>query len=124
MLSLSKTIGIIKFSQQNSKFSCCVPASHIIKSFLKELTKNGLISGFTNIKNKFCVFLRYNKKGIGLLISIQMVSSASKKIYIKKTKILKKIRYSKGFLLSTTNGLSTNFLSYEKKLGGKIVCLF
>lgn len=124
MLSLSKTIGIIKFSQKHLKFSCTVPNSAIVKLFLKELTKSGLISGFTTKERSFCVFLRYDKKGVGFLSNIKMLSSASRKIYLKKEKILAKTGYSSGFVVSTTNGLSTNFLFYSKKLGGEVICYF
>lgn len=124
MSLLLKTINIIKLSQKYKYFSCNVPKSQLILSFLKVLSANGLINGFQVLENKNIVFLRYDKRGYGILQNIQHFSPSKK--FFKKKKELFSENTSMGVIVSTTSGFFVefkNFLNVYPK-GGYLICKF
>ena len=129
MALLQHVINTIKISQLNNHFSCNVPNSKFIFLFLKSLTLNGLISGFTTSNSQNIVFLRYNKQGNGLLSKFSVCSTPGKKL-LKSYNILREFtKYSNGFIVSSTSGIIINFKGNTSKnlisrSGGELICKF
>lgn len=87
-MGLNQTLAILKFSQIAHYFSCIVPKGKSTVNFLKVLWDLGLINGFSSYKgNKIIVFLKYSKKGEGLLKNMEVLYRPSKKVFSKRREL-------------------------------------
>lgn len=126
-MQLSKVISIIKLAQKNNFFSCLVPTSKFILSFIRLLTLSGLVNGFVFKNNQIEIFLRYDKLGNGILSKIRLCSKPGKKIFKKQNNILKYTHYQIGSIISSSAPkIFINFggVNKNKKKGGKILGSF
>lgn len=127
MFLLEQVLNTIRVSQKGKHFCCTVPSSAFVITFLKTLLSAGLINGFVCANSKNTVFLRYDKRGIGLLEKLESFSKPGKKFLGKSFKITRHSGYGSGFILSSISGLFVLYThsGIKKKLaGGEILCKF
>ena len=91
------------------------------EQILNVLWDEGFISGYKNLKmaqNKTKIFLRYNK-GNPVINSIKIISKPSLRVYYSLEKLWK-LNSSQGVtIVSTNQGIMSDFKCREKKLGGE-----
>ena len=127
MFLLEQVSNTIRASQKSKHFCCTVPSSTFVVSFLKTLLSAGLINGFVCANSKNTVFLRYDKRGVGLLEKLEPCSKPGKKFLAKSYKITGRGSCGAGFIISSISGLTvlyTHTNVKKKSVGGEVLCKF
>lgn len=96
--------------------------SKLVLSFLKCLYKEGFIRGFCLNKNSITLYLKYYK-GVPSINHISSVSKLSKRVYLSKKEVINLMNKKELFILSTSQGITTNknILNYDFQ-GGEVLC--
>ena len=100
----------------------------LIVKFLYLLYKLGLIKSFFIMlkENNIMIFLKYKKNGQPLILSIDLVSKPSKRVYWNLTMLSKNYRahsLATFYILSTSRGLLTsNEALLQYKISGEVLC--
>jgi small subunit ribosomal protein S8 len=121
--SFANCIVLLRNGLKNKNHFVIIQKSIILYSFLNFLIQQGFILGFMDYNEKYIkVFLKYNPYGIGVLHDIKLLSTKSRRLYVKY-EFLKYFRSNVGiFILSTTNGYLTHQQAILQKIGGELVC--
>ena len=111
----------IRNAQNAGHGSIAVTHSQMKEEIAKILARMEFIEEATvNKKGKFPelkITLREKRK-----INLKRISKPGQRLYVKNSEI-KKVRNGLGIsIISTSQGLMTNFEAKKKKLGGEIVC--
>lgn len=116
-----------------NKTEVVMPMSKIKKGIAEILKQEGWILDFEIIKtisqknknNQFDALrlvLKYKKSGKSAISHIQRVSKPGLRVYVGKDN-LPKVLNNLGFaIISTPEGLMTNFTARKKGLGGEVLC--
>lgn len=101
-------------------------SSKVKLGIIEILKKEGYIDDYLvekdGIRDRLKVLLKYNSSGDSALREIRMISRAGRRVY-KSYKELKPVKQGMGIIiLSTPQGLMTNFKARKNKVGGELIC--
>lgn len=120
---LANCIVLIRNGLRNKKHFVIIQKSLILYAFLKFLTQQGFILGYSDYRDKYIkVYLRYTQYGKLVLHDIKLLSTKTRRLYIHYN-LLKHLKTSICiFVLSTTKGYLTHQQALLQKIGGELIC--
>ena len=117
--TLSNLFSIIKNGYLSKKSQIITQKSKQSINILNILVREGFIKSFKISSNKIEIFLKY-KNNKAIITEISRLSKPSRRQYIKNKDLYIK---KKGFyILSTSNGILTEFDAKKLNLGGELIC--
>jgi small subunit ribosomal protein S8 len=103
-----------------------VPASNIKESILKILQEQGFISNYKKIEDNkkaiLRIYMKYPKRGVRVINELIRISKPGLRNY-KSYEDMPRVRGGLGMaIVSTSQGIMTNFHARKKHIGGEIIC--
>src|SRR4051794_33883792 len=117
---IGNLFGRLKQAGIQRKYMIIVDKSDLVLEVLTILYRQGYISGFRLVSNKFEIYLKYYEAR-PVLYRFKRYSTYSKRYYCSVTKLLKEFRKSDFLLISTTSGILTKERAINLKLGGEVL---
>jgi len=123
---ISDLLARLKNGAQRRHETVSVPASKLKRAVLEILKREGYIDGVEDDKQNghpsFTVRLRYVGDGKPMITGLQRISKPGRRVYVDSTKIAK-VRNGIGMsILSTSQGIMTDYESRKNKVGGEVLC--
>ena len=122
---ISDTVVRIKNGFISHKNSVSVLKSKQVLSIINVLEEEGFIKGYTENKHTLDVWLKY-VEGVSVIQDIKVISKPSKRVYFSIPDLIDWRNKTNTFdilILSTTQGIFTDEVALEKRVGGEILCI-
>jgi len=116
-----------------NKAEVAIPMSKIKKGIADILKKEGWILDYEIVKveseknktfqfDELKVYLKYKKSGKSAISHIKRISKPGLRIYVGKAELPKVLNNLGMAIISTPEGLMTNFSARKRGLGGEVLC--
>jgi len=122
---ISDTVVRIKNGFISHKNSVSVLKSKQVLSIINVLEEEGFIKGYTENRYTLDVWLKY-VEGVSVIQNIKVISKPSKRVYFSIPDLIDWRNKTNTFdilILSTTQGILTDEVALEKRVGGEILCI-
>ena len=96
-----------------------------VLSIINVLEEEGFIKGYTENRYTLDVWLKY-VEGVSVIQNIKVISKPSKRVYFSIPDLIDWRNKTNTFdilILSTTQGILTDEVALEKRVGGEILCI-
>lgn len=117
---VSNLFSLLKQGSVLRKSVVVIEFSGIVFKILVILHKEGFISSFKRVENKFKVYLKYYN-GYPLIQNFKIYSTFSKKYYCTVEDLLMSYKKIDFLLVSTSLGILTKEESIAKNIGGEVL---
>ena len=116
----------IRNGAKANKNAVDVPASNLKKEIVKILMNERYLKDLVELKDNkqgiLRVYLRYSAGDVPIIKGIQRVSRPGLRSYFDSQKVKQTIHNSRGMMvISTSQGLMTNFEAAKKGIGGEVL---
>ena len=116
----------IRNGAKANKNAVDVPASNLKKEIVKILMNERYLKDLVELKDNkqgiLRVYLRYSAGDVPIIKGIQRVSRPGLRSYFDSQKVKQTIHNSRGMMvISTSQGLMTNFEAARKGIGGEVL---
>lgn len=116
----------IRNGAKANKNAIDVPASNLKKEIVKILMNERYLKDLVELKDNkqgiLRVYLRYSAGDVPIIKGIQRVSRPGLRSYFDSQKVKQTIHNSRGMMvISTSQGLMTNFEAARKGIGGEVL---
>lgn len=122
-MKLHKIFSHIKIACLKNKTYLIINYSKFLIRFFIILYINGFIANFKILDNfKIKIYINYLSNSLSIFQSLKIISKKSKKNYISFNKLVFFFN-NKFCIISTSQGLLTNFQAIKRKIGGELICV-
>lgn len=116
----------IRNAQRARKKVVVVPASKIKLEIIRILKEEGYIEDYKYIDEKpqakIEITLRYDEQKRGVIFGIRRVSKGGRRVYMGYKKLPKVLDGLGIAILSTSQGIMTDYEARKRKIGGEVIC--
>ncbi|MDM7202872.1 MAG: 30S ribosomal protein S8 [Thermodesulfobacteriaceae bacterium] len=116
----------IRNAQRARKKVVVVPASKIKLEIIRILKEEGYIEDDKYIDEKpqakIEITLRYDEQKRGVIFGIRRVSKGGRRVYMGYKKLPKVLDGLGIAILSTSQGIMTDYEARKRKIGGEVIC--